>query len=113
VPSCKQFDLAAYRADDVQRPGVVLQDIIQGISEAEVVIAEITPANPNVFYELVYAHARDKPTILLARRGQALPFDVSGYRCIFYDDSIVGKREVEAALTQHLASLAPAAAPEG
>jgi nucleoside 2-deoxyribosyltransferase len=47
-----------------------------------VVVAEITPVNANVFYELGYAHALGKQTILLAERGRTLPFDVSGYRCI-------------------------------
>ena len=41
-----------------------------------------------------YAHAVGTPTILLAehpREGQGkLPFDISGFRCIFYDDAIRG-----------------------
>jgi hypothetical protein len=94
------------RADDVYVPGIVLQDIIRSLTEAAVVIAEITPANANVFYELGYAHALGKPTILLAERGRELPFDVSGYRCIFYDNTIAGKQAVDNDLRRHLIAVA-------
>ena len=76
----------------------MLEDIIEGLVESEVIVAEITPANPNVFYELGYAHALGKPTILLAERGRELPFDIRGYRCIFYDNTIGGKKEIETKL---------------
>ncbi len=95
----------AYRADEVYGPGIILRDIIRGLAESEVIIADITPPNPNVFYELGYAHALGKPTILLAERERQLPFDVSGYRCIFYDDSIKGKGELEALLQNHLRAI--------
>jgi hypothetical protein len=98
-----QFD--PYRADEMSGPGMILSDIITGIQDAAVVIAEITPVNANVFYELGYAHATGKPTILLAEKGMSLPFDVSGFRCIFYDDSIGGKRRVEAELRRHLEAI--------
>lgn len=104
-PVAESMGLDAYRADDVYRPGIVLQDIVRGIVESEVVIAEITPANPNVFYELGFAHARDKQTILLAERGRDLPFDVRSYRCIFYDNTIRGKSTIEAQLREHLVNI--------
>jgi nucleoside 2-deoxyribosyltransferase len=47
---------------------VILQDIRRGIVESDVIVAEITPVNANVFYELGCAHALDTPTILLANR---------------------------------------------
>ena len=104
-PVCEELRFDAYRADDVFRPGLILQDVIAGLVESDVIIAEITPTNANVFYELGYAHARNTPTVLLARRNGTLPFDVSGHRVIFYDDSIRGKPEVEAALRKHLSSI--------
>jgi hypothetical protein len=94
-----------YRADEVYRPGVILQDITSGIIEAEVIIAEITPPNPNVFYELGYSHAVGKSTILLAEHGKDLPFDIRGFRCIFYENTIKGKKEVESNLRRHLSSI--------
>jgi len=105
VPVVEAFGLRAYHVGEVSGPGIILQDIVQGIVEAEVVIAEITPENQNVFYELGYAHALNKPTILLAERGKRLPFDVSGYRVLMYDNTIAGKRQVEDGLRKHLKAI--------
>ena len=104
-PVCEKSGFQVERADDVFRPGTILQDIINGLLESDVVIAEVSPANPNVFYELGYAHALAKPTVLLARRERDLPFDISGYRVIFYDDTIGGKPQVETKLDKHLANI--------
>ena len=101
-PVCEESGFDAERADDVYRPGVILQDITSALGSSDVVIAEISPVNANVFYEVGYAHARQTPTILLARRGEELPFDVSGYRTIFYEDTISGKDDVAADLRRHL-----------
>ena len=102
-PVADKLGFAALRADDVFRPGVILQDIIRGIVESDVIVADIGPSNPNVFYELGYAHALQKPTILLANRQiEKLPFDISGYRVIFDDDTIGGKRGIEALLERYL-----------
>ncbi len=61
-----------------------------------VVIAEITPSNPNVYYEVGYADALNKPLILIADRKEGLkPLDVRGYRTIFFEDSIGGKNKIE------------------
>ncbi len=103
-PVCADLEIEAYRASDIYRPGVIIQDIIQGLTDSQVVIAEITPANPNVFYELGYSHALRKPTILLANRDETdrLPFDLSGFRVIFYDNTIRGKSSIESDLRRHL-----------
>lgn len=104
-PVVEGFGLRAYHVGEVFGPGIILQDIVQGIVESEVIIAEITPVNQNVFYELGYAHAIGKPTILLAERGKQLPFDVSGYRVLMYDNTIAGKRQVEDGLKKHLKAI--------
>jgi hypothetical protein len=101
-PVIEAYKLRAYHAGEVFGPGIILEDITDGIVEAKIVIAEITPPNQNVFYELGYAHALKKPTILLAESAKDLPFDVSGYRCLFYENSIGGKRKVEEGLRKHL-----------
>lgn len=104
-PVADDFRLRAYHVGEVFGPGMILHDIAQGIVDATVIVAEITPANQNVFYELGYAHALGKPTILLAERGKQLPFDISGYRVLFYDNTIAGKRQVEEGLRRHLQAI--------
>jgi hypothetical protein len=95
-----------FRMDEKAGPGVIFQDIQREIEQSEIVIAEITPANPNVFYELGYAHALRKPTILLAQRDSKLPFDIQSFRVVFYNDTIGGKTEVEKNLRRHLEAIA-------
>ena len=101
----KKLGFEVVRIDEVNRPGIIFQDIQRKIEDAKVVIAEITAPNQNVYYEVGYAHALNKPTILLAQRGRELPFDIRSYRVIFYDDSIGGKPLVEKTLREHLHSI--------
>jgi hypothetical protein len=93
------------RADDDFGPGLIIADVVRRIQEAEVIIADITPENQNVFYEVGYAHALGKPTILLAEKGKRLPFDVSGFRTLFYENSIAGKAAVEQGLRRHVEAI--------
>lgn len=68
-----------------------------------VIIAEITSANPNVYYKIGYADALNKPLILIADKKEGLkPFDVRAYRTIFYENSIGGKNQVENDLKEYL-----------
>ena len=70
------------------------------------IIADITTKNANVFFELGYAFARNKPVILLAKKTDVpLPFDVSSFRVLFYEDSIGGKPKVEEGLRNHLRAI--------
>ena len=102
-PVCELFNVQAVRADEAYGPGLILADVVRQIDEAKFIIAEITPANPNVYYEVGYAHARGKPTILIAdRKLEKLPFDLSPFRTLFYENSIDGKRRVEEGLTRHI-----------
>lgn len=98
--AAEEISLRAYHAGHIYTPGVILKDIVDGIATAAIIVAEITPLNQNVFYELGYAHALNKPVVLLARRGSQLPFDVRGYRVIFYDGDQAGLSDLRANLTQ-------------
>ncbi|HFE4967299.1 TPA: hypothetical protein ACF9MC_000330 [Staphylococcus aureus] len=42
--------------------------------------------NPNVFYELGYRHALERPTITMINKDENIPFDVSAYRTIYYSE---------------------------
>ncbi|CAN2041436.1 TIR domain-containing protein [Candidatus Magnetomoraceae bacterium gMMP-15] len=102
-PTCEEYDFDCIRADDEYKSGLIIEDIVRLIEESSVIIADITPNNPNVFYEVGYAHGLSKPTILLSdKKREVLPFDISGFRTLFYDNTIGGKRLVEERLKKHL-----------
>ena len=44
----------------------------------------MTDEKPNVYYELGYTHALEKPTVCLAREGTIIHFDLSGFKVIFF-----------------------------
>lgn len=105
-PTVEGFGIECIRADDIYNSGLILDDITQSIIESSLVVADITPDNPNVFYEVGYSHAIKKPVILLSdSRRDRLPFDVSGFRVIIYDNSIGGKSKIEERLRKHIDSL--------
>jgi len=49
------------RADKISEPGIITTQIIGHIVDAELVIADLTDKNPNVFYELAIRHAIRNP----------------------------------------------------
>ncbi|HDZ8833341.1 TPA: hypothetical protein RUX00_001312 [Aeromonas dhakensis] len=102
-PVCEKKGLEPIRADDMYSNGLIIHDIIQSIQQSSLIISDITPDNPNVYYEVGYAHAAGKNVILMCdREREKLPFDLSGFRTIFYSNTIAGKSKVEEILTKHL-----------
>lgn len=66
--------------------GGPFKDSIQDrLIEADMVIADISDFNPNVMYELGFAHAFRKPVLLVIRHGQPFPFDPMGHFVFVYD----------------------------
>jgi hypothetical protein len=105
-PTCEKYGLACVRADDIYSDGLIMGDIVRSIQECSVIIADVTPDNPNVFYEVGYAHGMGKATILLSdKKREKLPFDISGLRTLFYDNTIGGKSAIEERLSKHLQSI--------
>jgi len=104
-PLVAEIGFEPFRVDEATGPGIILNDIWARITEASVVIAEVSEANPNVYYEVGVAHALRKPTVLLAQRGTKLPFDLGPHRCIFYDNSIPGRARLLDALRNSLITL--------
>jgi len=72
------------------------------ISSANLVIADLTSANPNVYLEVGYAWGRGVPTVLLVKNSTDLKFDVRGQRSIVYSSI----KDLEQKLANELISLA-------
>lgn len=83
---CDKYDIIAQRADnmfDTQKD--VISDIWKGINEAELIIADVSVRNANVFYELGIAHTLGKDIVLLHQKdSEPIPFDISTRRYIEY-----------------------------
>lgn len=75
------------RADDLLLGESILERILLGIATSELIIADLTGRNPNVFYELAIAHARTKNVLLLAQSLKDVPFDLRPFFCNRYSVS--------------------------
>ena len=101
-PVCQDFGYSVVRADKMANSGLITKAIIEQIISADLVIADLTGNNPNVFYELAIRHSYRKPAIQIIKGDIEIPFDVSNMRTISYDTTLSGanlaKKEIEAML---------------
>ena len=94
-----RLDILAERVDEQIFQEGILERIYRQIEVADIVIADMSGQNPNVFYEVGYAHAKGKLCILMTSDAADIPFDLKHHRHIVYGESINGLREN---LTQEL-----------
>lgn len=80
----EKLGLRCKRADDIEHNGDILQEILDHIKRSEFIIAEMSDKNPNVFYEVGWAHSAGREPILLTREGTIFPFDLQGKNHIIY-----------------------------
>ncbi len=88
-------DSGAYceRVDEQLYEGTMLDRIYNQISRADFIIADMTGRNPNVFYEVGYAHALNRRVILITKNADDIPFDLKHYPHIIYSDRITMLKE--------------------
>ncbi len=83
-PSAHGNDILVERLDHASYTGEIMDEIKRRISRSRGVIALLDGENPNVFLEVGYAWAKDKPTILILEQSAKAPFDVSGHKILRY-----------------------------
>jgi hypothetical protein len=85
-PAIEGAGLEAYRVDRDPSVSIPINEIESGIRGASVCFAEITLDNPNVWFELGYALAREKEICLICseERQSKFPFDVQHRSIIKY-----------------------------
>lgn len=86
-PIAKEFNYITDRAIDGSRPSEITTNVIADIIKADLVIADLTFHNANVFYELALRHARGTPFFHVAEIGTKIPFDISTINTVFIDRS--------------------------
>src|SRR5262249_1593209 len=85
APAVEGAGLEPVRADEEKIGGTIHKPMFERLMLCHYAVADITGANPNVFYELGIRHAlRPRSTVIIFREGTVLPFDVALVRGISY-----------------------------
>lgn len=82
------LSIRAERVDEQIFSEGILERIYRQIDAADLVIADMTGQNANVFYEVGYVHAKGKLCLLLTQNADDIPFDLRHRRHIVYGGSI-------------------------
>jgi hypothetical protein len=84
-PAAESAGYTVRRADTEQMPGNITAEIINYLASADMVIADLTGGNANVFFELGIRHVlRKSGTVHVVDRNERIPFDVQQYRVVEY-----------------------------
>lgn len=94
--------LRCARADDIWEHHAVIQDIVNLIAKARVVVCDCTGKNPNVFYEIGIAHCLGKEVILITQAEGDVPFDLRHLRYLPYLRNKEGLNELSKAVQARL-----------
>lgn len=95
-----------WRVDERPGAGNIVQQIVTGIAQATLVVADLTALRPNVLYELGIAHTLNVPVLTLFQRGgEEMPFNLHMYRYVEYEDTSAGARQLSRALKEAVDAL--------
>ena len=87
----EEAGLTPRRADDIFNTRAGMEKILRGIAEAEVIVADMTGRNANVFYETGIAHTIKDNVVLLTQNIEDIPFDFRHIDHIEYEPTEVGR----------------------
>jgi len=83
----EELGIQTFRLDDLTAGASLVNAITDAIQASDFIVVAITRHNPNMFYELGYAHALRKPTILLmsSESDSPVPSDLRNLLYVAYD----------------------------
>jgi tetratricopeptide (TPR) repeat protein len=100
-PAAEACGYTVKRADLTSETGNIPRQIITDLAEADIVIADLSERNANVYFELGIRHVLARSgTIHLVEEDKALPFDVAQYRAIKYSTHFTKIEAVQKAIQQ-------------
>lgn len=86
--ACEELGCYCERVDEQIYHESMLARIYNQIGKADILVADMSERNPNVFYEVGYAHGLGKKVILLTRDSADIPFDLKHFPHIVYGGQI-------------------------
>lgn len=86
--TAEKLGMRCERVDEIEFNDTILAQIYSEIQRSDLIVADMTGRNPNVFYEVGYAHALSKDVVLLTQKAEDIPFDLKGHNHIIYGKSI-------------------------
>lgn len=93
------------RGDEEFKRDEILPHVVDLMVRARIVIANISGRNPNVYYELGIAHALGKPTILLSRSLDSVPFDLRAKYIVLFENNQELEERLRDAVARLLAAM--------
>ena len=81
------------RVNEYEFQGKITDQILQNILTCQIVVAECSAANKNVFFEVGYALGNKREVIFLVDDAANIPFDLKDFKFIIHRDSIDTLRE--------------------
>lgn len=102
--TCEELNAYCERLDEQIFDENMLDRIYNQISKADIIIADLTDKNANVFYETGYAHALNKKVILLTKNSEDIPFDLKHHFHIVYSNIISLKQELKKRVKWYIAN---------
>ena len=85
---CDEAGAYSERVDEQIFHESILDRLYDQIAKADFIVADMTGRNENVFYEVGYAHALGKRTILLTQKADDIPFDLKHYPHVIYGGKV-------------------------
>jgi hypothetical protein len=83
-PTIEKFGYHCERVDEQEFNGSIRNRILENIRKAKFIVADVTEARPNCYYELGVAHSLGKEVIHLAHSAKDVHFDVKDFNFILY-----------------------------
>ena len=92
--ACEDVGFRCERSDKQLFDENIVERVHGQIAEADIVVADMTGKNPNVYYEVGYARALDKTVVLLTQDADDIPFDLQQYPHIIYHEAQSLRRQL-------------------
>jgi CheY-like chemotaxis protein len=84
VPAVQELGYQCARMDEVIHSRESYAELVEHLKTCKLVICLADDANPNVYYEVGYAHSLAKEVLIVAERLDELRFDIRGRYAIAY-----------------------------